>query len=205
MQRELGELKVVVSNEVLTTRAGDFSQQLKLIDAIQRLGVVYHFEREIREVLEGIHNAAYDDNSVNDDGDLYNVALRFRLLRQHGFNVSYDTLQKFKCENGSFNESLIADVPGMLGLYEATHLMVHGEDILEEAHVFITTHLKSTATSVSYVRILIGRSNIHIVNISNKLFNGSSNNSSLGKLLAKRSSEVRCQELHVNISRRSFT
>ncbi|KAB2594843.1 (-)-alpha-pinene synthase-like [Pyrus ussuriensis x Pyrus communis] len=125
MQRELGELKVVVSNEVFTTRAGDFSQQLKLIDAIQRLGMANHFEREIREALEGIHNAAYNDDGINDDGDLYNVALRFRLLRQHGFNVS-------------------------CGLYEATHLRVHGEDILEEAHVFTTTHLKSTATSVNY-------------------------------------------------------
>ena len=49
-----------------------------------------------------------------------------------------DTLQKFKCENGSFKESLIADVPGMLGLYEATHLRVHGEDILKEALVFLS-------------------------------------------------------------------
>ncbi|XP_048420081.1 (-)-alpha-pinene synthase-like isoform X2 [Pyrus x bretschneideri] len=149
MQRELGELKVVVSNEILTTGAGDFSQQLKLIDAIQRLGVAYHFEKEIKEALERIHIAAYKDNGVNNGGDLSNVALRFRLLRQHGFNVSCDIFQKFKGEDGSFKESLIADVPGLLSLYEATHLGVHGEDILKEALVFTTTHLESTATSLS--------------------------------------------------------
>ncbi|CAN6575525.1 unnamed protein product [Malus baccata var. baccata] len=149
MQRELGELKVVVSNEVLTTGAGDFSQQLKLIDAIQRLGVSYHFEKEIKEALERIHIATYNDNGVNNSGDLSNVALRFRLLRQQGFNVSCDIFQKFKGEDGSFKESLIADVPGMLSLYEATHLRVHGEDILEEALVFTTTHLESTATSLT--------------------------------------------------------
>lgn len=31
----------------------------------------------------------------------------------------------------------------MLSLYEAAHMRVHGEDILEEALVFISNHLKS--------------------------------------------------------------
>ena len=34
----------------------------------------------------------------------------------------------------------------MLALYEATHLMVDGEKILEEALAFTTTHLQSMAT-----------------------------------------------------------
>ena len=69
--------------EVLTTSAGDFSHRLKFIDAIQRLGVAYHFESEIEEALERMH-AAFRDH----DGDLYNVAFGFRLLRQHGYKVS---------------------------------------------------------------------------------------------------------------------
>ena len=36
-------------------------------------------------------------------------------------------------------ESLNSDVRGMLSLYEATHLRVHGEDILDEALAFCTT------------------------------------------------------------------
>ncbi|EOY12839.1 Terpene synthase 21, putative isoform 3 [Theobroma cacao] len=35
----------------------------------------------------------------------------------------------------------------MLSLYEATHLRVHGEDILEEALAFTTTHLQSVAAT----------------------------------------------------------
>ncbi|KAL6283770.1 hypothetical protein ACE6H2_014699 [Prunus campanulata] len=145
---QVDELKEVVRREVFTTSAGNLSHQLKLIDAIQRLGVAYHFEREIEEALEHMHTTFHDHDS-DDDGDLYNVALCFRLLRQHGHNVSCDIFNKFKGENGSFKESLIADVSGMLSFYEATHLRVHGEDILEEALAFTTTHLESATTRVS--------------------------------------------------------
>ena len=37
-----------------------------------------------------------------------------------------------KGPEGNFKESLIGDSLGMLALYEATHLMVDGEEILEE-------------------------------------------------------------------------
>ncbi|KAI5333576.1 hypothetical protein L3X38_023708 [Prunus dulcis] len=123
---------------------------MKLIDAIQRLGVAYHFEKEIEEALKHIYaaNHFHDDDG---DGDLYDVSLRFRLLRQHGHYVSCRIFNKFKdSKNGGFKESLIADVPGMLSFYEATHLRVHGEDILEEAIVFTTKHLKSATIHVSY-------------------------------------------------------
>jgi hypothetical protein len=49
----------------------------------------------------------------------------------------------------NFNESLINDAQGMLSLYEAAHLRVHGEDILDEALVFTTTHLVSVASHLS--------------------------------------------------------
>ena len=60
------------------------NQKLPLIDAVQRLGVSYHFEKEIEDVLETIYHI--DSNVV--ENDLYTTALRFRLLREHGFNVS---------------------------------------------------------------------------------------------------------------------
>ncbi|CAL2254430.1 unnamed protein product [Prunus armeniaca] len=56
-QQEVDKLKVVVRREVFTTCAGGFSHQLKFIDAIQRLGVAYHFESEIEEALERMHAA----------------------------------------------------------------------------------------------------------------------------------------------------
>lgn len=57
-----------------------------------------------------------------------------------------DVFNKFKGTDGNFKESLTTDVEGLLSLYEASHLMVHGEDILEEALDFSTKHLKSIAT-----------------------------------------------------------
>ncbi|KAM1228348.1 hypothetical protein ACFX2J_007455 [Malus domestica] len=146
-QQQVDELKKVV-REVLITSATDFSLQLKLIDAIQRLGVAYHFEREIEKALERMH-ATFDGDHGNNDVDLYTVALGFRLLRQQGYNVSCAIFTNFKDKSSSFKESLIDDVSGMLSFYEATHLRAHGEDILEEALVFTTTHLESAATRVS--------------------------------------------------------
>jgi (-)-germacrene D synthase len=37
----------------------------------------------------------------------------------------------------------------MLSLYEASHMMIYGEDILEEALSFTSTHLESIATQLS--------------------------------------------------------
>ena len=60
-----------------------------------------------------------------------------------------DVFNKFKENKGNFKESLIKDVQGMLGLYEATHMRVHGEDILDEALKFTTTHLESMVINLS--------------------------------------------------------
>lgn len=64
-------------------------------------------------------------------------------------NIQGDIFKKFKDANGNFKESLITDIPGMLSLYEATHLRVHGEEILEEALVFTTNHLELAISQVS--------------------------------------------------------
>ncbi|KAJ9676250.1 hypothetical protein PVL29_024985 [Vitis rotundifolia] len=124
------------------------SQLLNFIDAVQRLGVAYRFEREIEESLQHIYDRFHDVD--NTDDDLYNIALQFRLLRQQGYNISCDIFNKFKDEKGSFKEDLISNIQGMLGLYEAAHLRVHGEDILEEALAFTTTHLKAMVESLGY-------------------------------------------------------
>ena len=64
----------------------DSTYKLELIDLIQRLGVEYHFKNEIEESLKYIHDNYMQQNS-KDDEDLSTVALRFRLLRQQGYNV----------------------------------------------------------------------------------------------------------------------
>lgn len=45
-------------------------------------------------------------------------------------------------DNGKFKETLRSDARGILSLYEATHMRVHGEELLEEALDFSTKHLK---------------------------------------------------------------
>ncbi|KAK9198117.1 hypothetical protein WN944_013300 [Citrus x changshan-huyou] len=142
--KELKALKEEVGRKLLAT-AGPI--QLNLIDAIQRLGVGYHFERELEQALQHLYNEKYSDDDTEDD--LYRISLRFRLLRQHGYNVSCDKFNMFKDDKGNFKESLASDALGMLSLYEAAHLGVHGEDILDEAIAFTTTHLKSVATHLS--------------------------------------------------------
>ncbi|XP_040988779.1 (-)-germacrene D synthase-like [Juglans microcarpa x Juglans regia] len=124
------------------------SEKLGLIDAIQRLGVSYHFESEIDEILQEVHTnpPCFDNSDKDDDLNLCTIALWFRLLRQQGYNVSCDIFNEFKDEKGDFKASLISDVNGMLSLYEAAHLGLHGEDILDEALAFTTTHLESAVS-----------------------------------------------------------
>ncbi|KAK9041671.1 hypothetical protein V6N11_016761 [Hibiscus sabdariffa] len=126
------------------------SQKLDLIDAVQRLGVAYHFDKEIEDALQIIYHHHCNHVPVDDDDDLYTTAVRFRLLREHGFHVDSETFNKFKDDEGDFKESLISDVKGMLELYEAAHFQVHGENILEEALSFTNFHLKLAETKVDY-------------------------------------------------------
>jgi hypothetical protein len=60
-----------------------------------------------------------------------------------------DKFAKFMDSKGKFKESLMDDARGMLSLYEAAHLRVHGEDILDEALVFTATHLEAVASHLS--------------------------------------------------------
>lgn len=59
--------------------------RLKLVDVLQRLGLGYHFEEEIKDVLGSMPieraNLMFQD-------DIHSMSLLFRLLREHGFPVS---------------------------------------------------------------------------------------------------------------------
>ncbi|THF99378.1 hypothetical protein TEA_019104 [Camellia sinensis var. sinensis] len=99
------------------------AEQMNLISVLERLGVSYHFEKEIEEQLGQLF-AKFEDN---EDFDLFTIALHFRIFRQHGYKMSCDS-------NGQFKETVSNDVKGMLSLYEATYLKIHGEGFLDEAH-----------------------------------------------------------------------
>ncbi|XP_058207561.1 terpene synthase 10-like isoform X1 [Rhododendron vialii] len=122
----------------MLTEVVDPLDGLEIIDDLQRLGVFYHFEEEIKRVLESIYNSKRDGN---EDG-LHATSLKFRLLRQHGYNVPQDVFENFMDETGHFKASLCEDIRGMLYLYEASFLSFSGESIMEEAKDFATKNLE---------------------------------------------------------------
>ncbi|XP_070673815.1 tricyclene synthase EBOS, chloroplastic-like isoform X3 [Malus domestica] len=113
---------------------------LELIDDIQRLGLGYHFEEDITRALDKILN---NIDGQGTDQSLHLTALSFRLLRQHGFEVSQDVFSKFTDGNGSFKAWLCKDVKGMSSLYEASYFAFEGESLLDEGLAFSTICLKN--------------------------------------------------------------
>lgn len=57
--------------------------------------------------------------------------------------------EKFKDKDGKFKKTVMGDAKGMLSLYEAAHLRVKGENILEEALALTKSNLKSLALKSS--------------------------------------------------------
>ncbi|XP_028761757.1 (-)-germacrene D synthase-like [Neltuma alba] len=123
----------------------DPTQKLNLIDNVKRLGVSYHFESEIEEILQNMHK-----NPPPFKGrDLHAISLYFRLLRQQGYHAPSDIFDQFMDENGDFKKSLLDDVGRMLSLYEAAHFGIHGEHVLDQAIHFTSYHLKSRLGAMS--------------------------------------------------------
>ncbi|KAG6499650.1 hypothetical protein ZIOFF_039440 [Zingiber officinale] len=127
------ELKKQIKN--LFRETSEILQIMNLIDAIQLLGLDYHFEKEIDGALSLI--SKHDAKNY----ELYETSLWFRLLRQHGFYVPPDVFNKFKDEEGNFMSTLNEDVKGLLSLYNAAYLRIHGEYILDEAILFTKNRL----------------------------------------------------------------
>ncbi|KAK6122845.1 hypothetical protein DH2020_043426 [Rehmannia glutinosa] len=132
---------------MLTATATNIVDALNLIDILERLGVSYHLENEIEKKLEQLFNL--NTNYEDETYDLYTVALHFRVFRQHGYRISSDIFSKFVDGDGKFQEALKSDPRGLLSLYEASHLRIHGEDILEDALIFTTSNLKFMAPNLS--------------------------------------------------------
>ncbi|KAL5568188.1 hypothetical protein UlMin_024763 [Ulmus minor] len=138
--KRVHELKEEV--KMLLAKVRDPLSKLEHIDILQRLGLSYHFEAQIKTILEGIYNKSCCDDKWKRN-NLYATAFEFRLLRQHGFWLPQEVFKGFKDENiGSFKASMSDDINGMLSLYEASFHLVKGESFLEEARDFSTKHLQ---------------------------------------------------------------
>ncbi|KAG8502913.1 hypothetical protein CXB51_000752 [Gossypium anomalum] len=141
LTKETAPLKEKVK-DILMGSTADPVENVKFIDTLLRLGVSYHFEDDIENQLETI-STSHHNLFCGNHHDLNSTSIVFRVFRQYGFKMSCDVFNKFKDTDGKFKETLIDDVRGMLSLYEAAYLRVHGEDILEEALAFTKVHLKS--------------------------------------------------------------
>ena len=87
MRERADELKGKVRQMFGADRATSVAGMVILVDQLERLGLDNHFREEIKEALSRIHS----DEELDDAGmssNLHVVALRFCLLRQHGFWVS---------------------------------------------------------------------------------------------------------------------
>ncbi|XP_011090121.1 (+)-epi-alpha-bisabolol synthase-like [Sesamum indicum] len=129
-----GEVTVMLEN------TDDPLNQIELVDVLQRLGICYHFTDHVDEILKNICVLVGGDQWNIDN--LHAAALRFRLLRQHGYDISPEVFRSFMDQTGNFRTTLCDDVKGLLSLYEASYLSVEGESILDTAKVFATHHLK---------------------------------------------------------------
>ncbi|KAJ9168992.1 hypothetical protein P3X46_020464 [Hevea brasiliensis] len=138
--------KLKALKHMLSKEREDAFEGLAMVDAIQRLGIEYHFQEEIDSILERHHmiHSTYNYN------DLHEAALRFRLLRQEGYYVLAGVFDNFKDREGKFKENLNYDIKGLLGLYEASQLTIGGEDILDEAGDYSYRLLNSWATQLDY-------------------------------------------------------
>jgi len=92
------QLKGEVCRMFEAAKAMSMADTVKLVDTLERLGIDNHFVKEIDEALYRVH---YEELDFGNSNDLHVVALRFRLLRQHGFWVSAGK-QKAERINHSF-------------------------------------------------------------------------------------------------------
>ncbi|TYG52591.1 hypothetical protein ES288_D09G040300v1 [Gossypium darwinii] len=150
--RLLGEVRMMLEKVM------DPLEKLELIDTLQRLGLSYHFQDETKRILEDIHIRADQSKALWKEGNLYATALEFRLLRQHGYNLTEEVFSGFMDEMGNFKSSLCEDCKGLLNLYEASHLSMEDEGILDTARHFAAKQLQQYLKQKKldeYVRMLV--------------------------------------------------
>ncbi|TXG47890.1 hypothetical protein EZV62_027184 [Acer yangbiense] len=134
--KRVKELKEDV--RAMIVKESDPLHQLELIETLQRLGLSYHFDHEIKSILDTIYDKRRSNINMQKQESLCVVALEFGLLRQHGYDISQEIFSRFKDEKGKFGD----DCKGILALYEAAYYCVEGESILFDAINFTTEYLK---------------------------------------------------------------
>ncbi|OQU83527.1 hypothetical protein SORBI_3005G130450, partial [Sorghum bicolor] len=116
---------------------------LTLVDALERLGIDHLFQQQIDAAMCRVHSKE-TEFTAGSSMELHMSALRFRLLRQHGFFVPTDVFDKYITDGtGSFSTMGLTgdDTRALLSLYNAAHMAVPGEDILDNVISFTRSRL----------------------------------------------------------------
>ncbi|CAO2046234.1 unnamed protein product [Urochloa humidicola] len=98
--------------------------QLCMVDIVERMGISCHFSCEIRSILDTAYRSWLQNKELITD--METCAVAFRLLRNHGYNISSDTLFNFAEESG-FKDSVqghLNDTKTLLELYKASQIRI---------------------------------------------------------------------------------
>uniref|UniRef100_A0ACD5V367 Uncharacterized protein n=1 Tax=Avena sativa TaxID=4498 RepID=A0ACD5V367_AVESA len=143
MRVKADKLKVDI-RMLFQTLGSAVEEKMTLCDTLRHLGIDHLFEDEINMAINEIHKSDFKS------GSLHEVALHFRLLREHGHWVSPDVFNKFKGIDGSFTNDIINEPRGLLSLYNAAYLSVHAEPELDESISLAKYHLELMRGNLKY-------------------------------------------------------
>nr|UPQ49770.1 ent-copalyl diphosphate synthase [Phaeoceros carolinianus] len=126
----------------------DLFEHMWIVDRLQRLGIAHYFQKEIKVCLDYVYQnwaangIAWAREAVISDVD--DTAMGFRLLRQHGYDVSSDVFlpfhkdDEFFCFAGQSGQA----VTGMFNLHRASQTLLPGESLLKSARGFTRSFLE---------------------------------------------------------------
>ncbi|KFK38811.1 hypothetical protein AALP_AA3G163300 [Arabis alpina] len=143
LEREIEIMKPLVSDMLMSSHISD-KEKIRLIHLLISLGISYHFDKEIQEILN--HTFTNLDDIIAGENDLETISIMFEVFRLYGHKMSCDAFDRFRGIDGRFKESLARDVRGMLQLFEVAHLGTPSEDMMDEVLSFTRNHLESLAS-----------------------------------------------------------
>ncbi|CAA7058669.1 unnamed protein product [Microthlaspi erraticum] len=136
-------MKPKVRNILMSSKNSDY-ERIHLIHLLINLGISYHFDIEIDEILSQAFGNLED--IIAKENDLERISTMFEVFRLRGYYMSCDAFNRFRGEDGRFKECLAEDVRAMIQFYEAAHLGTPSEDIMDEALSFSRYHLETSLT-----------------------------------------------------------
>ncbi|KAJ3674866.1 hypothetical protein LUZ60_005482 [Juncus effusus] len=131
------ELRNYVKQLICIHKDSQLPLRLNLVHTLHRLGVAYHFQTDIEQVLESISIEEAKRVFSNDIGFM---TLLFRLLRERGLLVSQEFFSHF-IDKKNLKTRMQNDIKELLHLYEASYLALEKEELLDDTRAFSSKSL----------------------------------------------------------------